>query len=256
MKKRFFLLALSLPVLIINVPYLVSAWKSSRLDHYDWIFYMLGVAVIVWMWKKHTPEKLDLHALFAAVPALLLVVFKSYHQINALSVAGGVVFIWSLTYLTCGWKFAFRLLPGFIICLLGTPSSSYRMAQVLTVSTTLAMGIKVALSFLCIVCTLFRKIPKPGTVLFVSAQLVSILFLCHAREIYFTGCSFIPTFPAVTGNFYGRAIEPDANTRRFFATSQVAQYRYITGNQEISVLAVKCGKDVHEKSLQSSRIFR
>ena len=50
----------------------------------------------------------------------------------------------------------------------------------------------------------------------------------------------------VVGDFYGRAIEPDISTRRFFATSQIAQYRYITGNQEISVLAVKCGKDVHE----------
>ena len=250
MKKRFFLLALSLPVLIVNVPYLVSAWKSSRLDHYDWIFYLLAIGLIVWTWKKYPPEKLDLHALFAAVPALLPVVFKSYHQINALSVAGGVVFIWSLTYLAGGWNFACRLLPGFIICLLGTPSSSYRLAQVLTVSTAFAMGIKVALSFLLLGCNLIYarsgKLPQPGTVLFISAQLASLLLLCHAEEIYFTGQSYIPKFPAVTGNFYGRSIEPDSNTRRFFATGKVGQYRYITGNQEISVLAVKCGRDVHE----------
>ena len=250
MKKRFLLFALSLPVLVVNVPYLVSAWKSSRLDHYDWIFYLLGVVLIVWTWKKHSPEKSDLHALFAAVPALSLVVFKFYHQINALSVAGGVVFIWSLTYLAGGWNFAFRLLPGFVICLLGTPSSSYRLAQILTLSTALAMGIKITLSLVCIcfscICSHSGKLPKPGTVLFISAQLVSILFLCHAKEIYFTGRSYIPEFPAVMGDFYGRSIEPDINTRQFFATSRIGQYRYITGNQEISVLAVKCGKDVHE----------
>ena len=37
-----------------------------------------------------------------------------------------------------------------------------------------------------------------------------------------------------------------ANTKRFFATSTVKQYRYTKGNTDISVLAVKCGNDIHE----------
>ena len=246
MKKKYLLWVLSLPVLIANVPYLVSAWKSSRLDHYDWIFYLLAIVYIVWACKKHSPEKWDLHALLVTIPALLLVVCKPLHQVNALSVAGGVMFIWSLTYLIGGWNLAIRLLPGFIICLLGTPSSSYRLAQLLTVSTAFAMGIKFALSLLCFCCNYICKLPKPGTVLFISAQLASVLLLCHAREIYFTGRSYIPQFPTALGGFYGRAIEPDNNTKQFFATSNVTQYRYISVDQEISVLAVKCGKNIHE----------
>ncbi len=251
MKKRYFLFALALPVLIMNVPYLFSAWKSSRLDSWDWIFYLLAIPLIAWTWRKNSPEKWDFYALFTALPALALVVFKPVHQINALSVAGGVVFIWALTYLLGGWNFACRLLPGFVICLLGTPSSSYRLAQALTVSTAFAMGIKFVLSILCICCNCIyircsSKLPKPGTVLFIAAQLASILLLCHAGEIYFCGQSYIPGFPTQAGNFYGRPIEPDSKTRQFFATSRVRQYRYLIENQEISVLAVKCGKDVHE----------
>ena len=68
----------------------------------------------------------------------------------------------------------------------------------------------------------------------------------HTRELYFEGKSFIPDFPTHGGDFWGRRIQPDENTRRFFATSTVRQYRYTRNNSDISVLAVKCGSDIHE----------
>ena len=248
MKKRYFLLALSTLVMVSNVPYLFQAWRSSRLDSWDWSFYLLAVPALVWAWEK--VEKWDFRALIVALPALAAVGLKNIHQINALSVAGGIVFIWSMSYLIGGWKFAYSLLPGFVVFLLGTPSSSYRLAQLFTVSTAVALGIKFALAGGCFIHIFINKRfalqVKAGTVLFIMSLLCSALLFCHARELNFSGRGFVPEFAAQAGVFYGRNIEPDQNTKRFFATSSVRQYRYIGNDGEISVLAVKCGKNIHE----------
>jgi hypothetical protein len=64
--------------------------------------------------------------------------------------------------------------------------------------------------------------------------------------LYFEGESFIPAFPNHCGEFWGRRIMPDENTKRFFATSKVRQYRYTKNDADISVLAVQCGRNIHE----------
>ena len=87
---------------------------------------------------------------------------------------------------------------------------------------------------------------RRGTLCFLAALAASGLLLLHSKELYFEGRSFIPEFPAHCGDFWGRTIQPDENTKRFFATSTVKQYRYTKNNVDISVLAVKCGRDIHE----------
>ena len=87
---------------------------------------------------------------------------------------------------------------------------------------------------------------KKGTLCFAAAILCSCFLLLHSKEIYFEGKSFIPEFAGHIGSFWGRNIEPDANTRRFFVSSTVRQFRYTKNNVDISVLAVKCGSDIHE----------
>ena len=56
----------------------------------------------------------------------------------------------------------------------------------------------------------------------------------------------MPDFPSRCGEFWGRSIEPDENTKRFFVTSTVKQYCYTKNNADISVLAVQCGRNIHE----------
>jgi hypothetical protein len=85
-----------------------------------------------------------------------------------------------------------------------------------------------------------------GTLCFSAAALASALLLVHTGELHFKGTAFIPEFAVHCGDFWGRSIQPDANTKRFFATSKVEQYRYTKNNIDISVLAVRCGKDIHE----------
>ena len=87
---------------------------------------------------------------------------------------------------------------------------------------------------------------KRGTLSFCVAILASGFLLLHTRELYFEGKSFLPEFSSHCGEFWGRNILPDANTKRFFATSKVNQYRYTKNDIDISVLAVQCGRDIHE----------
>ena len=68
----------------------------------------------------------------------------------------------------------------------------------------------------------------------------------HTKELYFEGKSFIPEFSVHCGDFWGRNILPDENTKRFFITSTVRQFRYTEKNTDVSVLAVQCGRNIHE----------
>lgn len=248
--KRHICFLLAFLIFIPSVPYLFQAWRSSRLDSWDWIFYLLALPALVWAMRDNKWEKWDWRALLIAIPALAAALAKDLHHVNALSVLGSVVFVWSAAFAAGGWAYGYRVLPCFLLLALGTPSSSYRLAQMLTLSTAVTMLVKLLLAAGCFgwiyINKRYAKIIKCETLLFAGAVLLSCVVLAHGDELYYTGESNLPAFPPRAGKFYGRAITPDDNTRRFFATGKVAQYRYLAGAQEISVLAVKCGNDVHE----------
>ena len=248
--KKYILMALSLLIFLPNSAYMLQAWRSSRLDSWDWVFFLLAVPALIWAWEKKAIGKWDWRAFCVMIPALAAVAARSVHQINALSVAGSIFFVWGTAFLAGNWNFAYKLLPVLGIMLLGTPSSSYRLAQLMMISTAAAMGMKILFAAGCMGWIYANKRLnwhlKGGTILFMTAVLLSVVIAFHADELYFSGKSFIPELPAKAGGFYGRHIEPDKNTKRFFATSRVEQYRYIASGEEISVLKVRCGKNIHE----------
>ena len=248
--KKYFLILLSFVIFIPSVPYLRAAWYGSRLDGWDWIFYLLTIPAAGYAMHKNVCGKWDFRAIFAAVPALMLALAKDVHHIHALSVIGSGFFVWSAAWGVGGWNFAYRLLPCLLLLLLGTPSSTYRLAQLFSLSSAAAMVLKGAAAAGCFLWIYINrrrgKTVKAGSILFAGAVLFSCAVLLHADELYFSGKSYIPAFPNQVKQFYGRSIEPDSNTRKFFATSIVRQYRYIGDEHEIAVLAVRCGNDVHE----------
>ena len=79
--------------------------------------------------------------------ALILALTKNFHNVNALCVIGSAVFVWAVTFAVGGWNFAYRLLPCLLLLLLGTPSSSYRLAQLFTLPTAAAIIALVVDSF-------------------------------------------------------------------------------------------------------------
>ncbi|MBO5723617.1 MAG: exosortase-associated EpsI family protein [Lentisphaeria bacterium] len=247
---KIFLMLCSLIPLCLQIPYLLSAWRSSRLDQWDWIFYLLAVPAVVLAVRRRKMEQWDYHALVPGIGTLFLVLTTPYHKINALAAASAVVFIFAIVWGTSSWNFACRLLPAVMIVLLGTPSSSYALSLLLMCPVWMAWTIKFLLTGLCFVWIFcnerFNLQIKKGTLCFVTAVLCSSFLLLHSKEIYFEGRSFIPVFPGHIGEFWGRSIEPDQNTKRFFVTSTVKQFRYTKNNVDISVLAVKCGSNIHE----------
>ena len=247
---KYLLALLSLLPLFIHSPYLMQAWRGSRLDHWDWIFYLAFVPAAVWAMRKEKWGKCDFYALPVLVAMLLLTAGKSFHHINALAVVSAVGVSFATVWLLGAWQLAYRVLPAAVILLLGTPSSSYQLSLLMMCPVYMAWATKFILTILCLVWIWYNKrsgiVLKRGTLCFSAAVLASGFLLLHTRELYFKGISFIPEFTNHCGDFWGRKIEPDDNTKRFFATSTVRQYRYTNCNVDISVLAVKCGKNIHE----------
>ena len=247
---KYLIALLSLLPLVLHSPYLLQAWTGSRLDRWDWLFYLLFVPAVGWALRKEKWGKCDFYALLALVPMLLLTAGKSFHHINALAVAAAVGISFSTVWLLGAWQLAYRLLPAAIILLLGTPSSSYQLSLLMMCPVYMAWTTKFMLAIACWFWIWYNKrsgvVLKRGTLCFSAAILASGFLLLHTRELYFTGVSFIPEFTTRCGEFWGRNIQPNDNTKRFFATSTVRQYRYTRNDADISVLAVQCGKDIHE----------
>ncbi|MBR7144055.1 MAG: hypothetical protein IKD10_03855 [Lentisphaeria bacterium] len=247
---KVILLVLSAVPLACQTPYFIQAWSSSRLDHWDWLYYLLGIGAMVWVLYDRKPGKFDWRGIVLLLTMLILTFSTPYHQINALSIAAGVGVIFAAAWSIGAWAFAHALLPAVIILLLGTPSSSYHISLLLNSPVWMAWSVKLLLAMGCLAWIWgnrkFKWQIKPGTLFFAAAALATGLLLMHTKELYFTGKAFTPDFPVKAGSFFGRSIEPDNNTKRFFATSSVRQYRYIRNEYDISVLAVKCGKNIHE----------
>lgn len=244
------LLILSCIPFCFTLQYVVQAWQNSRMDHFDWIFYIIAVAAAIFTAYREKPGKCDFYALFLLIPAVIPATMPTLHHINALAAAASAGVIFAAVWLICSWHYAYRMLPAAIILLLGTPSSSYHLSLLLMCPVWMAWTIKFLLAGACLVLIYCNRrfdlqIPK-GHFFFSAAVCGSCLLLAHSREICFYGRSCVPEFTLHAGDYWGRNIEPDANTKRFFATGTVKQFRYTQGNSDISVLAVQCGSDIHE----------
>ena len=249
MTKIIFILLAFVP-LCWHSPYLLQAWRSSRLDQWDWIFYLAAIPAAIWALRNEKSGKCDFYALFLLIPMLFLTAGGNIHHVNALLIISAVGVIFSAIWLLGSWKAAYRILPAAIILLLGTPSSSYQLSLLILSPVYLAWALKFLLALLCFGWIWYNKrsgaLMRRGTLCFLTAVLASTFLLLHSQELYFEGSSFIPEFSGRCGDFWGRSIQPDANTKRFFATSTVRQYRYTKNDVDISVLSVQCGKNIHE----------
>ena len=249
MLKTVLLLISAIP-LAFHAPYLWQAWNGSRLDQWDWIFYLLSIPAAFWVQRGKKFGKCDFYALFLAIPMLLLSLGTPFHHINAVGVAGSAGVIFAAIWLLASWQIACRVLPAAMIALLGTPSSSYQLSLLMMCPVAVAWAIKFLLAISCFIWIWLNERydlhPAKGTLFFAAAVLGSCFLLLHTKELYFEGKSFIPAYTTHVGDFWGRTIVPDENTKRFFATSTVKQFRYTGNNMDISVLSVQCGKNIHE----------
>ena len=247
---KLLLILLSFLPLCFHSPYLLQAWTGSRLDRWDWVFFLLILPAVLWAVRGQKMGKCDFYALLLLFPMLFLTGGGAFHHINALSVASAAGVIFAAVWLLGAWSFAYSLLPAAFLMLLGTPSSSYQLSLLFMCPVWAAWSVKFLLALLCFLWIWYNKrsgkVIKKGTLCFFAAALMTGFLLIHTRELYFEGKSFIPEFRQHSGEFWGRTLLPDENTKRFFATSKVKQFRYTKNNIDISVLSVKCGRNIHE----------
>ncbi len=233
----------------VHADYLWHAWNYSYMDSFDWIFYLLSVPVVLWVSWQNKSGRMDHGAWFVLVLSLLLFAGLPFHHVNAASILGCVWLVWSVFWLLNGWNFAYRMIPAFLILSLGTPSSTYQLSQLTMCSVPLTIGMKFILAGGMsgwIYCNqkFDLSLPKESTC-FIFASLLTLSFWQASSHLVIHE-SFIPEYRLQAGEFMGRTLTPDANTMRFFATSTVKQYRYHLDGTDVSVLAVKCGRDIHE----------
>ncbi len=247
---KIVLLLLSAVPLGLQIPYFCQAWSSSRLDQWDWIYYLLGTAAVILTCRKEKMGRYDFTAVFMYLPMLFLALAGDLHNVNALAVAASLGVLYAAIWGVGSWHLSCRLLPASLIFLSGTPSSSYHISLLLNCPVYAAWLIKFGFALGCFgfiyPVKRFNIEFKKGSVFFCAALLATAFLLLHTKELYFCGKSFIPEFQLRAGEFAGRNIEPDENTKRFFVTGKVKQYRYTKDNYDISVLAVKCGSNIHE----------
>ena len=58
MIKKIFII-LSFSALCIHSPYLLQAWQGSRLDRWDWIFYLTAIPAALWALRSQKIGKCD-----------------------------------------------------------------------------------------------------------------------------------------------------------------------------------------------------
>ena len=148
---KIILILISILPLGLHSPYLLQAWSGSRLDHWDWLFYLISIPAAVWVLRKERPGKCDFYAFAVLLPMLILTLGDSLHHINALAVASSVGVIFSVVWLAWSWQSAYRLLPVALILLCGTPSSSYQLSLLLMCPVYLAWAAKFLLALFCLI---------------------------------------------------------------------------------------------------------
>ena len=87
---KIILICVSFLPLLLHSTYLWQTWTGSRLDHWDWIFFLLSIPATFWAIHKEKFEKCDFYALLVLIPCLILTLLEQIHHINALAVASAV----------------------------------------------------------------------------------------------------------------------------------------------------------------------
>lgn len=235
---------------LLKLPYMFAAWRTSRLDSWDWCFILASLILLAAIWPRlrRTVGPVNWWFCFAAAAGLAVYIAGIWFTIHALSILGGVLFLWGMTGLACGDKFAVAIMPTFgILCLSGT-STTYYLEYLFTSSGLLikiiAAGILAALQ---IVLLKRREIPSKG-ILFACCSILLVGFYFFSDFQY----DLYPPFSIAlgrysAGSFIGRSIPPSDADRRFFKESNIQRAFYADEhNNNVALLKVSDFSDPHK----------
>ena len=239
--------------LMFTMPYIISAWLSSKLDRWDWGFPVLFIitAIITIRTWRNINRFFDRRAIAPLLVVIAIAALMIYMSIYAILICTLVILWWCLIWLAQGWPRAYRMLPPFAILSLMTTSSGYWIGYSLNLPETEGVFVKFLLAALsCIWMILNYKtnyLPRPTALGFAAAVALAIGIISGGKNFSRTCQPLLLDCTANFAEFLGRKQTLDPSFARFFQQSEAHDFVYAdTAGNSVSVLEIKCGDNVHE----------
>ena len=238
--------------LVLCVPYILNAWRTSPMDHRDFIFAIAFVvsALVALVFTEHSAPVFQKQILLADICFLCGFVFCRVISLNSGAIICAIMFWWSHIWMLCGNRLAFNLLPSFMILLLSVVSSVYWMSVFLGITPAIAFWVKI---FAMVILLVFESLiwhyawlPKMDIVVFCMAMTAATAVMLMIGNITKTYAPCKVSFQPVAGKYIGMEMDKDKSFERFFKYSDAHHYKYSTVSANFTLLTVDCHHDIHE----------
>lgn len=242
----------------LTLPYTFHSWRTSPMDHPNWIFHLgfLLLAVCAAPAVKDSakdPKRSGIDMLAYFLPVAFLCIFLGatfVRQINMVRILSGMAFWWSCVWMFCGWRAAWTSLPAFAVLSLGCTSSTFVLCNHFLIQPQTALFLKIGAAVLCAaVCAvviLTDYVMKKEVFLFFTVAAIIFAALANTQNDVKPVPPFRPDLTAEPAGFTITESPLTEDTIRFFEGAEVHQYRITDGIFHCSFLEVKCSDDIHK----------
>ncbi len=252
MMRRYLALLGCIPLLTC-LPYILNAWKVSPLDSKDYLFagaFIVSAAFALLFTQKDKPQ-FQLRSLIGTLIFLTGHLLCRWISFNAGGIICAIIFWWLLIWFTHDDRLALNLLPSFLILLLSVVSSTYWLCVFLGLTVTAVFWLKIAImcALLCVQALMLWKgwMPRLEPVLFCLGMAAATIMMLQIGGMARQYPPLLLEPRIIADEFLGREMNPDESFKRFFQKSDAHHYQYAgPGTENISLLSVKCGANIHE----------
>ena len=237
---------------LFYLPYMVNSWRYTPLDRQNWIFVILFLGLLLFKLLRQKSligdDGADAITWVAVGVSVVLLLVGCVCSVHFIGIVGGICFFWSGIRLALGRETAKSLVFACAILFLATPSTTYLLGSLLRLDSGDALLAKYVFSVICLGLS-FVRIP------FHLELLAFVICLVAAFALYYEVEYKMQKYPPLKpdfgkryfhGDYLGREIEPSASMVNFFKNSDVSSFQFADKERNYHVIAIKCGKDIHE----------
>lgn len=237
-----------------TLPYTVHSWRSSPMDRMNWVFFLafllIAACSVPSVKDSVSRNRSDWFALLAMAATAVLYAVGIGKEIYMIRILTGTWFWWSGIWLLCGWNAAWTMIPAFGALSLGCTSTTFLLCRHLLIQPQTALllkfGVTILLAILCAVFMLTGYVMKREVFWFLLAAAVILTGVLTSRDGGKTAPPFRPDLTATLEGFITTNTPLTEDTIRFFEDAEVHQYSISDSIFQCSILAVKCGNDIHK----------
>ena len=236
-----------------QLPYMISAWRSSPLDRRDWIFAALFPGLLIWVLAQLPPRtdssQRSWHILLLPAAGALLTVPGFYFSVHMLAIAGSVFFAWGVFHAVLETDGKSALIFPFAVLALGTTSSTYWLSVLTGMPVFPVFLLKLAAAAVLTAAAVMRLRVHAEQVVFLAALGGALLYVFHPQPLTAAAPPLRPDFtvrPRRDSRLVGEQKPLSPEMRRFFRKSRVNFFLYADDRRSYQILEVHCPDDIHE----------